>query len=173
MVRRKRNTMRKKQKGGFWSPFSSDTEDPNASKSGFFENIGSYFSSATDKANAGLGTAASSITDSASSLSSSLSSSVSSSVSSLNPFASSASSTSPSTSASSTSEPPSSYGGRRRMKTKRTAMKGGKGGLGLTYYATDVSNTGLKVAEPTYWIKGGSRRKNCRTRRKSRKHKKH
>ena len=52
-------------------------------------------------------------------------------------------------------------------------MKGGKGGLGLTYYATDVSNSGLKVAEPTYWIKGGSRRRNIKTRRKSRKHRKH
>ncbi len=46
-------------------------------------------------------------------------------------------------------------------------MRGGKGGLGLTYYATDVSNSGLQVADPTYWIKGGSRR------RKSRKHRKH
>jgi hypothetical protein len=63
-------------------------------------------------------------------------------------------------------------------------MKGGKDGLGLTYYASPVS--GLKVAEPTYWvnsntnqsIKGGSkskrsdtkRRKSSRKSRKSRRH---
>ena len=39
--------------------------------------------------------------------------------------------------------------GGRRHRRGRT-MKGGKGGLGLTYYASPVS--GLKVAEPTYWI---------------------
>ena len=63
-------------------------------------------------------------------------------------------------------------GGRRRRRRK--TMKGGKGGLGLTYYASPVS--GLKVAEPTYWINqntntnltGGSRRRKRRTR-KSRK----
>ena len=59
-------------------------------------------------------------------------------------------------------------GGRKRRK-----MRGGKGGLGLTYYATPVS--GLNVAKPTYWIpnqslNGGSRRK--RRQRKSRKSKK-
>ena len=67
-------------------------------------------------------------------------------------------------------------GGRRR---KRRSMKGGKGGLGLTYYASPVS--GLKVAQPTTWqyygngtnqysVKGGSRKRN---KRKSRKYKKY
>ena len=55
-------------------------------------------------------------------------------------------------------------GGKRRRKSRK--MRGGKGGLGLTYYATNVSNDGLKVVEPTYWIKGGSKR------RKTRRHKK-
>lgn len=53
-------------------------------------------------------------------------------------------------------------GGSRR---RRRSMKGGKGGLGLTYYASPVSD--LKVVEPTYWIvsktnqglAGGSRKK--------------
>jgi hypothetical protein len=48
-------------------------------------------------------------------------------------------------------------------------MRGGKGGLGLTYYATPVS--GLKVVEPNEWLlynnganyKGGSRKRRCKT----------
>ena len=55
-------------------------------------------------------------------------------------------------------------GGRRRRKSRK--MRGGKGDLGLVYYATPVS--GIKVAEPTYWIKGGSKR-----RRKTRKVRRH
>lgn len=62
-------------------------------------------------------------------------------------------------------------GGKRRYKK---TLKGGKG-LGLTYYATPVSN--MKVAEPTYWevyangtnqynIKGGSKKKITRRRRR-------
>ena len=60
---------------------------------------------------------------------------------------------------------------------KRRKMRGGKGGLGLTYYATPVS--GLKVVEPNEWLlynnganhKGGSRKRRRKTRkRKSRKH---
>lgn len=51
-------------------------------------------------------------------------------------------------------------GKRNRRKTRK--YRGGKGGLGLTYYASPVS--GLKVAEPTYWIKGGSRRRRRRHR---------
>jgi hypothetical protein len=53
-----------------------------------------------------------------------------------------------------------SMGGRR---SRRRKMRGGKGDLGLTYYATPVS--GIKVVEPT---KGGSRR-----RRRTRRHKKY
>jgi hypothetical protein len=53
------------------------------------------------------------------------------------------------------------FGGRRRRRSKaRRGLRGGKGGLGLTYYATPVS--GIKVAEPTYWIKGGRRRRRTR-----------
>jgi hypothetical protein len=68
-----------------------------------------------------------------------------------------------------------SIGGKRRKYTLkgRKHMKGGKGGLGLTYYATPVSN--MKVAEPTYWevyangtnqynIKGGSKKRKTKRR---------
>jgi len=53
-------------------------------------------------------------------------------------------------------------GGKRRHR-----MRGGKGGLGLTYYASPVH--GANVAEPTYWIKGGSKRRGSKKSRKSRK----
>lgn len=61
---------------------------------------------------------------------------------------------------------------------KRRRMRGGKGGLGLTYYATPVS--GIKVVEPNEWLlynngvnqKGGSRKRRSRKHKcKSRKHK--
>ena len=43
------------------------------------------------------------------------------------------------------------FGGKskHRRHKRRQTMKGGKNGLGLTYYATPVS--GLRVAEPTTW----------------------
>ena len=71
-----------------------------------------------------------------------------------------------------------SVGGKRGKRGKRRTMKGGKGGLGLTYYATPVSN--MNVVKPTYWevyangnnqyiTKGGSRRiKRKRTQRRRR-----
>jgi len=72
----------------------------------------------------------------------------------------------------------------RRTMAKSKKMKGGKGGLGLTYYATPVNT--INVAEPTYWmtynnnnnnntspytIKGGSKKR--RGQKKTRRHKKH
>ena len=171
MVRRKRNTMRKKQKGGFWSPFSSDTEDPNASKSGFFENIGSYFSSATDKANAGLGTAASSITDSASSLSSS----VSSSVSSLNPFAkkettntsttnyetsSTPITTSPTTNYETSSTPTASYGGKRRRVKRGGSYSANMSQTNLAATASPIS--GIQTVKAQTWVGGKTKRRRRR-----------
>jgi hypothetical protein len=70
-----------------------------------------------------------------------------------------------------------SFNGGKRKRRSRT-MKGGKGGLGLTYYATPVS--GIKVAEPTtllyyengtnqYSVKGGSKRRKT-GKRKQKKH---
>jgi hypothetical protein len=77
---------------------------------------------------------------------------------------------------------PNQQGGRRRKRAR--SMKGGKGGLGLTYYAAPVD--GLKVAEPTTWqyyangtnqysVKGGSRkrRNSKRKPRKSRRTRRH
>lgn len=55
--------------------------------------------------------------------------------------------------------------GGRRSRRRHKKMKGGKGNLGLVYYATPVS--GIKVVEPTFWINGGSRK-----RRHTRRHKK-
>lgn len=76
-------------------------------------------------------------------------------------------------------------GGRHKKYSK--TMKGGKGDLGLTYYATPVS--GIKVVEPNNWllynngtnqcsIKGGSRKRRAHKRksrknRRTRRHKKH
>lgn len=57
---------------------------------------------------------------------------------------------------------PAFNGGKRHTKTKR----GGKHNLGLLYYASPVS--GLRVAEPTYMITGGSK-----TRRKTRRSRNH
>ena len=62
---------------------------------------------------------------------------------------------------------PSVTGGSR----KRRHMRGGKGGLGLGYYASPVQ--GANVAEPTYWIKGGSRRRKSRKARRTRRHRRH
>lgn len=59
-------------------------------------------------------------------------------------------------------------GGKHRRKTRKMRvgryMKGGKGDSGLTYYATPVY--GLKVVQPTYWIKGGSKRRKTRRNKK-------
>ena len=66
--------------------------------------------------------------------------------------------------------------GRRVKRGKKTRrMKGGKGGLGLTYYATPVN--GLKVAEPTYWevygngniMKAGSKKRRNKRNKRSKK----
>lgn len=40
-------------------------------------------------------------------------------------------------------------------KNKSRSKKGGNRGLGITYYATPVSD--YKTAQPTYWIKGGKK----------------
>ena len=58
---------------------------------------------------------------------------------------------------------PDTTGGRKRRK-----MQGGKGGLGLTYYATPVLKS--DVVGPNEWLsykinyKGGSRKRRCKTR---------
>lgn len=129
-----------------------------------------WFSGSSDKAKSVVNSAESSLGNISNRVSNSFSS-----LSSYNPFSSSTDSSTSysapapvySPPASSTTYMPQSVGGRRRRGHRGSSRKlrGGKGGLGLTYYATPVS--GLRVAEPTYWIKGGTKR-----RRHTRRHKK-
>jgi hypothetical protein len=172
-----RTSKRRSQKGGDWyNPFSwGQSSDPNAPKKSVLESITGATNSAISGASGALTSATNSVTQGASNLGSSISSSLNTDV----PIGSS----SPTTTQPITTQPqPVSMGGRRRRKGRGRTIKGGKGSLGLTYYASPVS--GLKVAEPTYWvnsntnqsIKGGSkskRRKSSRKSRKSRRHRKH
>ena len=164
----KHKTKRRRQKGGAWYDplglFTSDTtvSEPYAS--------GSYASSPSIKAtakktvediNAIIGSAAQSGIDAANNLASNVTSSFSSPSNSYSPT------------------PSNSYspsGGRNRRRSRR--MKGGKGNLGLTYYATPVAE--MNVAKPTtiqfyeqgvnqYSIKGGSRKRKSH-RHKTKKH---
>jgi hypothetical protein len=160
-----RTSRRRSQKGGLFGFFESPV-DPNAPPK---QGWGSWFSGATTGASGALTNVTDSVTQGASNLGSSIGSTLNSNVD--------LTGSTPVEAPIGVAEPVDSpiqssvynpLGGRRRRK-----MKGGKGGLGLTYYATPVS--GLNVAKPTYWIpnqsiKGGSRRK--RRQRKSRKSRK-
>lgn len=178
-----RTSKRRSQKGGDWyNPFSwGQSSDPNAPKKSVLESITGATNSAISGASGALTSATNSVTQGASNLGSSISSSLSKDVN--------LTSSTPTTTGSTSGIPPAGtqpagtiMGGRRRRKGRGRTMRGGKDGLGLTYYASPVS--GLKVAEPTYWInsntnqsiKGGSkskRRKSSRKSRKSRRHRKH
>jgi hypothetical protein len=163
-IRRTRKTRR--QKGG-------DYEVPNASSQGWFSGISNWFSGATNKAkevtNSAVNATESALGTGYNAVSSAANSTVNTitSIGNMEVPLSGQSSVEPQSQVS----VQSSMGGKRR-RNKRT-MKGGKGDLGLTYYATPVS--GLKVVDPTYWIGsttnqnvvGGSRK------RKTRRHKKH
>ena len=144
---RHRKTKRRIYRGGDWFSPSS------------------WFSGSSDKAKSVVNSAESSLGNISNSVSNSFSS-----LSSYNPFSSSSTSYSApapapapaySPPASSTTYMPQSVGGRHRRghrgRSRKSKLRGDKGGLGLTYYATPVS--GLKVAEPTYWIKGGTKRR--------------
>jgi hypothetical protein len=183
MTKHKR-TKRRNQKGGLW-PFSSTGESSISSQSwgdrfsGYWNKTKENTSSLTNSLESGLGD----VSEKTSSSVSSMGTSMSEGLSNLNPFSNSSSSDS------SISNPSSSfiggkrknkYGSKRRCKT----IKGGKGGLGLTYYATPVS--GIRVAEPTTWqfyengvnqysIKGGSkkRRTHRRHKKKTRRYKRY
>ena len=163
-----RTSRRRSQKGGFFGFFESP--DPNAPPK---QGWGEWFSGKTSNASGALTNVTDSVTQGASNLGSSIGSTLDSNID---------LTASTPTEAPVVAEPVDSpiqssvynpLGGRRRRK-----MKGGKGGLGLTYYATPVS--GLNVAKPTYWIpnqsiKGGSRRKSRKSKksRKSRKTRRH
>jgi hypothetical protein len=161
--RRTRRTTRRSQKGGLFG--FGEPADPNAP--GFFSKLMGYGSTAVKKTQEGINSLESGLGN--------LGTKVGEGFNSINPFGSE--NISPATSTSTV--PPATYstqGGRGRKRA--ISMRGGKGGLGFTYYAAPVS--GLKVAEPTSWqyyangtnqysVKGGSRkrrgRKSCRTRR--------
>ena len=178
-----RRTKRRSQKGGFWSFPSSDPNAPTQSWGDYFLSLGTKAKDTGSSLNNSIGnvasSAATSITDGANLL---------------NPFASNESSTTPviqpapvvqaspssqnmGMGQSTMNNNIDSTGGRRRKRAR--SMKGGKDGLGLTYYATPVS--GMKVAEPTYWVNsntnqpavGGSRHRQSKTRksRRTRRHK--
>jgi len=164
--RTRRITRRRSQKGGLFG--FGEPADPNAP--GFFSKLMGYGSTAVKKTQEGVNSLESGLGN--------LGTKVGEGLNSINPFRSE--SISPATSTSTV--PPATYstqgGGRRK---RAISMKGGKAGLGLTYYSTPVS--GLKVAEPTSWqyyangtnqysVKGGSRKcrgiKSSRTRRHKR-----
>ena len=184
-----RTSKRRSQKGGDWyNPFSwGQSSDPYAPKKSVLDSITGATSSAISGANNLISSAATGITSGTQSAWDSTKNMMSSNVD--------LTGSTPTTTGSTSGIPPAGtqpagtqpttgaiMGGRRRRRARGRTMKGGKGGLGLTYYASPVS--GLKVAEPTYWvnsntnqsIKGGSkskRRKSSRKSRKSRRHRKH
>jgi hypothetical protein len=159
--RKHRRTKRKSQRGGFLGFGSSES----SGEPGMFSNAMSSVTGATSNIVSGSESYLQGMKDKSNSWFSGFS----------NPFSSSSSSSSsypasdiPVSPASPTGEeipvynPDNTIGGRRRRKSRK--MRGGKNNLGLTYYASPVSDA--KVAEPTYWIKGGSRK-----RRRTRRHK--
>ena len=195
-----RRTRRRGQKGGFLgfgeSSEPSVQQPQQSSDQGFFSGISNFFSGVGKTAKEGLNSANQYIGDTAEKSMNAASAGVNSvtqSVSSLNPLGSSSTTNAnavPPTGtgtfqANNTNVNPvpstgtvSAMGGRRRKRCR--SMKGGKGGLGLTYYAAPVD--GLKVAEPTSWqfyangvnqysVKGGSRKRRARKSRRTRRHK--
>lgn len=167
-----RKTQRRSQKGGEWynpvSWFGTSSGDPYAQK----QTWGQWFSGKSGKAEDALTTIGNNISSGTTNMMNSanklLSSNVDFTGSQQQPIQQQPIQQQP--------YPNPSYGGKRRRHSRR--MKGGKGGLGLTYYAAPVS--GLKVAEPDSWqyyangtnqysVKGGSRKRKTR---KNRRHKK-
>lgn len=160
--RKTRNTRkrRRSQRGGGWfdaiNPFASSEQNTSYStgvgEPGLISNLTNSVSSTTSNLVSGAESALSSGVEKAKGTVSNSGSWFSS----MNPFSSGE------------GAQPSMYNSTQVAGKRTKRMKGGKGGLGLTYYATDVSNDGLKMAEPTYWIKGGSKKRH-----KTRRHKTH
>ena len=113
---------RKQQKGGDWNPMTWFSTSSTQSWKDYFSNLGT-------KTTEGVGN---------------LTNNIENAITDMSTFQ-------PEPAPTTQSEPNTeikTFGGRKRQKRRRT-MKGGKNGLGLTYYATPVS--GLRVAEPTTW----------------------
>ena len=177
---RKNRRTRRSQKGGFslFNPGtwfnSSKPEDPN--KKTVLDSTKEVLQSGVNSTENFIGTTATSATNVVSNAAGNVKDSVLGLFSSNDTLPSTSSTTIPQTTIPQTN---GTSGGRRRRRAK--SMKGGKGGLGLTYYASPVS--GLKVAEPTTWqyyangtnqysVKGGSRKRRGRKTRRTRRHKK-
>lgn len=170
-------TKRRSQKGGaiWYNPITwFYSEDPYAPKKSMIDNISEGTKGFVNSAETFVGNTASSIGNTASSISNTTTGAINS------VFGTITGKTGM------TNEQTGMTTGGRRERRRRygRTMKGGKGGLGLTYYATPVS--GLKVVEPTYWIsakgttesyiKGGSRKRRgykykLRNSRRTRRHK--
>lgn len=145
-MKKHRITRRRSQKGGSWyNPFSwGKSEVPNDKKS-ITETV---TGAATEAVNSGISIAETGLGKVGEGIGSAVSS-VGESISSLNPFSSNENKYMSSSQMPSSNQSQSSVimGGRHKRRVR--SMRGGKGGLGLTYYASPVS--GLKVAEPTTW----------------------
>ena len=176
-----RRTKRRSQKGGFLEYFgfgSSEPEDPNAPKKTLLDSGKEAVQSGLNTTENFLGTASNNATSAISDAAGNVKNSVLGLFSSNDTQQSSVPNTSNQPVLVSNQAPMSTQGGRRRRRSK--SMKGGKGGLGLTYYAAPVE--GLKVAEPKLWqyyangtnqysVKGGSRKRRGRKSRRTRRHK--
>jgi hypothetical protein len=165
-----RMSKRRKQKGGDWNPMTWF----GSSETTYVEPTSSIVEKAKEKVNAlneSIGNAAettvNAVTDTGNMLVAKAS----------EPFSSTSNTTMSPTYSSQAQPTQNSYvsqGGKRKRRSR--TMKGGKCGLGLTYYATPVS--GIRVAEPTtllypdgmkHSVKGGSKRRKT-GRRKQKKH---
>ena len=167
---------RRSQRGGGW--FGPD--DPYAQKKSWMDSLSSWWSGTSTGTTTGTGllsTAENNLSSFASNISNTTSQALNniSSPSSYQPSSTSYSAptplaapaySAPSAAPANNDNLVETYGGKRRRRTlkMKRRMKGGRG-LGLSYYATPVS--GLNMAEPTYFMKYGGKR------RKSRRHKKH
>lgn len=166
MVKR---THKRKQRGGDWynpaSWFSSSTDPyaPVPPKKSWSD----WWSSTTGSAEASLASASNSISSGAQNIMSSANDYLSQDVNVSNP------NTNPINYNPAPAPIPintNPVGGKRR-KTKSKSHRGGKS-LGITYYATPV--TGMKTAQPNYWIKGGKKSKKGKRKgsKKTRRHRK-
>ena len=173
MVRK--NTRRKSQKGGAWYNPTSwfQPSDPYAPK----RSWGDYLSGTTNNIENSLSNLSTNIVDKTKSLGTSISSSISpSSDTSVEPIPVQPQQPVETIQQPNQLQPMTAGRGRRRKVSQK--MRGGKNGLGLSYYATPVS--GIKVVQPTYWIygsknnmKAGSKKRNHKIYKKSRRCKKH
>ena len=144
-----RTSKRRSQKGGSWyNPVSwFGSSDPNAPKKSILESITGATNSAITGASGALTSATNTVTQGASNLGSSINSSLSKDVNltSSTPtdtgstIGTTTGTTTTGTTTTGTTTTGATMGGRRRRRARGRTMKGGKGGLGLTYYASPVS----------------------------------